>query len=141
MTDFIRDLENELRAASTRKVRLATARVPRLPATGVAVVLSAAVCVIVALSVLQGHGRRPDRSASGSSVTQTSGTNHAPGKGAPTQTPAPTHDAVIKDCLKHGSLTGHYTKTQLRHALATMPAPERAYTNCVSVIQTALRHG
>jgi protein-disulfide isomerase len=50
-------------------------------------------------------------------------------------------NAIIKDCLAHGRLTRRYTKGQLRHALAVLPASVKQYTNCVSVIDHALPRG
>jgi hypothetical protein len=77
MTDFIRDLENELRAAERRKLRLAAARLPRPPATAVVSMLSAAVCVLVVLGVLQTRGTTRDRSTSASSVSVQLASNFA----------------------------------------------------------------
>ena len=43
------------------------------------------------------------------------------------------------DCQAHPSgLTGHYTVSQLREALATMPAEVTEYSNCVHVITDQL---
>jgi ABC-type dipeptide/oligopeptide/nickel transport system permease component len=42
------------------------------------------------------------------------------------------------DCNANSRLTQHYTPTQLREALATMPADTKEYTNCYDVIQRAL---
>ncbi len=41
----------------------------------------------------------------------------------------------VSDCNSHGKLTGHYSVTELRTALATMPADVQEYTNCYQVIQ------
>jgi hypothetical protein len=45
---------------------------------------------------------------------------------------------VIADCNAHGSLTKHYSVSQLHTALSTMPADVQEYTNCYSVIQNQL---
>jgi hypothetical protein len=45
---------------------------------------------------------------------------------------------AIADCNAHGSLTRHYSTTDLRTALGTMPAPIREYTNCSDVINRQL---
>ena len=42
------------------------------------------------------------------------------------------------DCNANSRLTGHYTPTELRHALATMPADLKEYTDCYDVIQRTL---
>jgi hypothetical protein len=47
-------------------------------------------------------------------------------------------DAVINDCESNGQLTHHYTVSQLRQALAVMPATVKQYTNCYDVINQAL---
>jgi protein-disulfide isomerase len=57
----------------------------------------------------------------------------------PLQATAP--NAIIDNCLAHGRLTHPYTKAQLRHALAVIPASVKQYTNCVSVIDHALPRG
>jgi hypothetical protein len=55
--------------------------------------------------------------------------------------------APTADCQAHGHLTQAYSITQLRTSLAQMPADVQEYTNCYSVIQSALlsqipgRHG
>jgi hypothetical protein len=41
---------------------------------------------------------------------------------------------VIADCNSHGTLTGHYSTTDLRAALGTIPAPVKEYTDCYDVI-------
>ena len=129
MSDFISDLEAELRAASTRRIRLAAARAPFPPGTAVAIVLSVAVCIAVggvALTVHAGHGAsRPATPTPKPPVSA-----RVP--------PASVHDPVVLDCLKHGSLTGRYTAPQLRHALTAMPASVRKYTNCTYEITAAL---
>jgi hypothetical protein len=46
---------------------------------------------------------------------------------------------VITDCLTHrAGLTGHYTVSQLNHALQVMSAETKEYTNCPDVINRAL---
>lgn len=45
---------------------------------------------------------------------------------------------IINDCEANGQLTHTYTLSQLRHALAAMPASVKQYTNCYDVIQQAL---
>jgi hypothetical protein len=45
---------------------------------------------------------------------------------------------VLADCNSHGVLTHNYTLTQLRHALAVMPASYKEYGNCQDVIQAAI---
>src|ERR1700738_601105 len=48
-------------------------------------------------------------------------------------------NAVINDCLSHrAGLTGHYTVSQLNHALQVMPAETKEYTSCPDVINRAL---
>ena len=42
------------------------------------------------------------------------------------------------DCNVHQQLTAHYTVSQLRRALATMPAEIKEYTDCYDVIQRQL---
>jgi hypothetical protein len=44
----------------------------------------------------------------------------------------------VADCSAHGQLTRHYSPSQLRTALATMPADVAEYTNCSDVIRRAL---
>lgn len=46
--------------------------------------------------------------------------------------------AVLADCNAHDALTKSYTVTELRNALATMPATMREYTDCQDVISRAL---
>lgn len=46
--------------------------------------------------------------------------------------------APVADCSAHGKLTRHYSVSQLRSALATMPADVAEYTNCPDVIRRAL---
>jgi DNA-directed RNA polymerase specialized sigma24 family protein len=47
-------------------------------------------------------------------------------------------NAIVKACLSTGRLTRHYTKAQLRAALASIPASVKQYTNCPNVIGHAL---
>lgn len=47
---------------------------------------------------------------------------------------------VIADCNAHTKLTRHYSVSQLRNALATMPADVKEYTSCYQTIQTQLYH-
>jgi len=45
---------------------------------------------------------------------------------------------AVADCNAHSRLTAQYTATQLRGALATMPADVKEYTDCYDVIQRVL---
>ncbi len=45
---------------------------------------------------------------------------------------------VITDCNTHNALTHHYSVSQLRHALATMPADVKEYTACYQIIDDQL---
>jgi hypothetical protein len=45
---------------------------------------------------------------------------------------------VVADCNAHSQLTQHYTVSQLRTALNTMPPTVKEYTNCYDVINRAL---
>lgn len=45
---------------------------------------------------------------------------------------------IINDCENHGQLTHSYTLADLQHALATMPASIKEYTNCYDVITGAI---
>lgn len=129
MSDFISDLEHELRVASTHRIRLAAARVSFRPATAIAVVLSVVVCIAVAGVALTVHaGRGASRPGAPSPKPPVSGR----------VAPASVHDPVVLDCLSHGSLTGRYTAAQLRHALTAMSASVRKYTSCMEVITAAL---
>lgn len=47
----------------------------------------------------------------------------------------------VADCSAHGRLTHHYSTSQLRTALATMPADIAEYTTCPDVIRRALLAG
>jgi hypothetical protein len=47
-------------------------------------------------------------------------------------------NAIINDCQANGRLTQSYTKAELRHALAIMPASVKQYTSCADVINRAL---
>jgi hypothetical protein len=55
----------------------------------------------------------------------------APAAGASTSPP-------VVDCSLHGRLTRHYSASELRNAIATMPADISEYTNCPDVIRSAL---
>jgi len=44
----------------------------------------------------------------------------------------------LDDCSKQGQLTHTYSPAELRHALATMPADVKEYTDCYDVINRAL---
>lgn len=46
-------------------------------------------------------------------------------------------NSILDECTS-GHLSGSYTVSQLRHALAIMPASQRQYTSCVDVVQAAL---
>ena len=48
---------------------------------------------------------------------------------------------AVKDCYSHGRLTRHYTKAELRTALAVMPAYVQQYSDCQSVLESALANG
>ena len=48
---------------------------------------------------------------------------------------------AVKDCYSHGRLTKHYTKAELRTALAVMPAYVEQYSDCQSVLESALTNG
>jgi hypothetical protein len=45
---------------------------------------------------------------------------------------------VIVDCQDHGKLDGHYSATELRAALSTLPADIQEYSDCYDVIQSQL---
>jgi hypothetical protein len=45
---------------------------------------------------------------------------------------------VLADCNSHGALSHNYTLTELRHALAIMPASYKEYGSCLDVIQAAI---
>ena len=65
------------------------------------------------------------------SVALAVGVSAVPAQAAPAPNP-------VTDCQLHGALTQNYTAAQLRHALATMPADIREYSQCYQVIQQAL---
>jgi hypothetical protein len=75
--DFIDRLEDELRAAGRRRVRLELARVPRVPLGATVLALTVAVIAAVAVPLLATHARSPATSPthprSGSPVTVTCG--------------------------------------------------------------------
>lgn len=59
--------------------------------------------------------------------------------GATTARPAlAAQNAVVNDCFSHGKLTQTYTKAQLQQALAQMSSYVKQYSNCQSVIESAL---
>jgi hypothetical protein len=61
------------------------------------------------------------------------------GLGGPTVPPAfAAPSPAIADCNSHGTLTKHYTATQLHTALSTMPPDVQEYTDCYTVIQNQL---
>jgi len=47
-------------------------------------------------------------------------------------------NAIINDCQTHGRLTATYSVGALRHALHTLPASAKEYTDCYDVINQAL---
>ena len=47
---------------------------------------------------------------------------------------------VIQDCYSHGKLTKSYTPPELRKALHSMSSYVKQYTNCQTVIETALQN-
>jgi hypothetical protein len=63
-----------------------------------------------------------------------------PALAKPPSSTKPGNEAV-SDCYSHGRLTRHYTKAELRKALAVMPAYVQQYSNCQSVLQAALAGG
>lgn len=46
--------------------------------------------------------------------------------------------APVADCVKNQALTHNYSASELRNALATMPADLSEYSNCYAIIQHAL---
>lgn len=44
---------------------------------------------------------------------------------------------VIRDCLNHGHITGHYTQKQYAQALAELPADVAEYSDCGNLIRAA----
>ncbi len=62
----------------------------------------------------------------------------AAGAGWAPATASAAANPIISDCEANGQLTHTYTLSQLRHALGTMPASVKQYTNCYDVIQQAL---
>jgi hypothetical protein len=134
MSDFVRDLERELRAASTRRTRLAIARLPRPNMTAAALTLSIAICAVVVIAVLHGHSSQPQQPAARSTLTTANQATNT----RPRPSPPQHQNAVITDCMKHARLTGHYTTAQLHHALNAMTAAQRQYTACVKAIQHVL---
>lgn len=55
------------------------------------------------------------------------------GPGAALGAPTP-----LSDCNAHNALTRHYSISQLRNALATMPADIKEYSPCYQIIQNQL---
>ena len=49
-------------------------------------------------------------------------------------------NAVIQDCYSHGKLTKTYPAPELRQALHSMSSYVKQYTNCQTVIETALQN-
>jgi hypothetical protein len=47
---------------------------------------------------------------------------------------------VIRDCERHGEVTGHYSQSELQNALDTMPADLKEYSNCEEAIRQAQEH-
>jgi hypothetical protein len=58
--------------------------------------------------------------------------------GVATPLAAAAPSPVIVDCTSHNRLTQTYTVSQLRNALATMPADVKEYSSCPDLIQRAL---
>jgi hypothetical protein len=52
--------------------------------------------------------------------------------------PALAESAATKDCYAHNKLTRHYSVSELRTAMATMPADVKEYTSCYQVEQDQL---
>jgi hypothetical protein len=51
-------------------------------------------------------------------------------------------NAVINDCESNGTLTHQYTLAQLKEAIHVMPATDKEYGSCYSVIENAItNHG
>jgi hypothetical protein len=48
---------------------------------------------------------------------------------------------VVQDCFDHGKLTQTYTKAELNRALTVMSSYVKEYSDCQSVIETALASG
>jgi hypothetical protein len=48
---------------------------------------------------------------------------------------------VVSDCYRHGKLTHTYTTAELHHALTVMSSYIKQYSNCQSVVETALANG
>jgi hypothetical protein len=60
----------------------------------------------------------------------------------PAVTPASAAgNPVVSDCFSNGKLTRTYTKAELNHALAVMSSYVKQYSNCQSVVETALADG
>ena len=56
---------------------------------------------------------------------------------APAAASADGGAAVIRDCLNHGKITGHYTAKQYAQALAELPADVAEYSDCGTLIRRA----
>lgn len=56
---------------------------------------------------------------------------------APASAQADGGAAVIRDCLNHGRITGHYTQRQYAQALAELPADVAEYSDCSGLIRQA----
>lgn len=52
--------------------------------------------------------------------------------------PADAESAATRDCYAHNKLTRHYSVSQLRTALATMPSEIKEYTDCYQVEEDQL---
>ena len=50
---------------------------------------------------------------------------------------AAASDPVVRDCANDGSVDGHYTQGQYKHALGSIPSDVDEYTDCRSVIRGA----
>lgn len=47
-------------------------------------------------------------------------------------------NAVLQDCNKNGVITHNFTLSELRHALAVMPASDKVYGDCPDAITAAI---
>lgn len=56
---------------------------------------------------------------------------------APSAADADGGAVVIRDCLNHGHITGHYSAKQYAQALAELPADVAEYSDCASLIRQA----
>jgi hypothetical protein len=128
MSDFIHELETELRAASQRPWRLAAARAPRPTAAGAAASTSVLVVIAVCGAFLLGHRPRP---AAVPTRPSTSGALRP-------RPAANTSNPVIRRCLATGAVSRGFSATQLRAARSALTSGERRYTNCQAAIAKAL---